>query len=302
MLARTSLLLVLLSSGCVGTPQPDPPTFVPSELSIHRQTDTELVVEGRPGAIEPGGSVVRGLSLDGIEAADEILSAPDGSFVLSLDGMLPDELRLRGSQTVDDVSSGPEIIDVVSEPTSPVCFSLDLARLCALYSEDNCFRSGECSFDGSACVPRTMPVACGPIGDEATCLTTNGCVWGLSTSTVALAPRPLTDCLTLTPALELSVSRLSPGQTSVARVTIDNQCAQMVTVTPGLRTGMDGFTLLSGTAPFTVAAGQSASIEIQHEATGAVLLEDVLFVQVEGAESGRRPVTLRGGTIIPGEG
>ncbi len=99
--------------------------------------------------------------------------------------------------------------------------------------------------------------------------------------------RPLAGCLTLEPALELLVDPTAP---TTAELTIANACAAAVQITPRLRIGGGDFTL-DATAPVDVAAGGEGTITVRY-APGTSLPEDILLLDVTGAGTERRPITL----------
>ncbi len=92
----------LLFSGCVVSPQPEPPSIIASLLTI---TDADpgtftgqlggVKVEGAAGAVQPGGSELSTLDLDTTDPAATVSVADDGSFSLMLPGKTADSFRLQ---------------------------------------------------------------------------------------------------------------------------------------------------------------------------------------------------------------
>ena len=87
-------LVGLLFSGCVVSPQPEPPAIIASLLSIAERSGS-VTLKGSAGAVQPGGSDLRTIDLDTSDPAAAITVADDGSFSLVLAGTGTDEFRLQ---------------------------------------------------------------------------------------------------------------------------------------------------------------------------------------------------------------
>jgi len=87
-------LVGLLFSGCVVSPQPEPPSIIASLLSIEGRSGS-VTLKGSAGAVQPGGSDLSTIDLDTSDPAAAITVANDGSFSLVLAGTGTDEFRLQ---------------------------------------------------------------------------------------------------------------------------------------------------------------------------------------------------------------
>jgi hypothetical protein len=87
-------LVGLLFSGCVVSPQPEPPAIIASLLSIEGRYGS-VTLKGSAGAVQPGGSDLSTIDLDTSDPAAAITVANDGSFSLVLAGTGTDEFRLQ---------------------------------------------------------------------------------------------------------------------------------------------------------------------------------------------------------------
>ncbi|MFW5739072.1 MAG: hypothetical protein ACOC1F_01765 [Myxococcota bacterium] len=111
-----------------------------------------------------------------------------------------------------------------------------------------------------------------------------------------LASRALSDCLSIAPATQLDLGSLAGGQSIVRPVVIANGCAFEISVDRAqMRRPVEGLTVDVPTAlPFSVSAGESASLHLRYDAPVGVdgEAEDVLLIQVDAPQRDRRPVTV----------
>jgi hypothetical protein len=95
----------LLLSGCVVSPQPEPPSIIATLLTIEGEPGTiagdvgSVTLKGAAGAIQPGGSELSTVDLDTTDPAASITVANDGSFSLVLSGTTTDQFRLQAFST-----------------------------------------------------------------------------------------------------------------------------------------------------------------------------------------------------------
>lgn len=122
---RLSSLIIaaLVLAGCVGTPQPNPPSIDGARLGAGTQRGTMIDIVGAVGAVEPAGATVRVTPLDSIEDPRDVLVAEDGSFSVTVErGVHRLEPRLddrRGPVVDVAVDLGLAIV----RPLSP-CFEV----------------------------------------------------------------------------------------------------------------------------------------------------------------------------------
>jgi hypothetical protein len=101
------------------------------------------------------------------------------------------------------------------------------------------------------------------------------------------APRPLADCLTTTPGLELDVPA-GPAAT----LEIRNDCTGAATLASvSLRYDPSPFSIVD--APADVPEGEAATVTLEYD-PGLGIEEEILMIEVSGPEADRRPVTLWG--------
>jgi hypothetical protein len=96
--------LSLVSWGCVVSPIPEPPTINDERIWIElistnpddpqASVDT-AIIHGDPGAVTPGGALLRVVNLELTETVREINVEDDGSFSVALSGGPRDMFRLR---------------------------------------------------------------------------------------------------------------------------------------------------------------------------------------------------------------
>lgn len=167
LLLSALLLAGLLGPACSLRPQPEPPPVDPgpvidADLLTATPTSPSAMVsgniEGAPGA-SPAGALLRGYNLERSDAPAETVAAPDGSFLLLLDVIEGEEVRLE--VLADEARSKP--LDVIigsgiSNPTRSVraladCLSiapaleLDLGQVGSAMVERNIVIANGCSFE-----------------------------------------------------------------------------------------------------------------------------------------------------------
>lgn len=91
----------LLFSGCVVSPQPEPPSIIANLLTIDAESGMisgapgSVTLKGAAGAVQPGGSELSTVDLDTQDPAATITVADDGSFSVVLAGTSADQFRLQ---------------------------------------------------------------------------------------------------------------------------------------------------------------------------------------------------------------
>ncbi|MEM9191376.1 MAG: hypothetical protein AAGF12_19550 [Myxococcota bacterium] len=104
------------------------------------------------------------------------------------------------------------------------------------------------------------------------------------------APRPLSDCLTASPPLELFLGRAeAPGQQLQGQIRIQNDCAEEVSLTTAMRVPTPSLEIVA--APTRLQPGSSGSVQLRW--TAGEPLDDVLLIEVSAPIRDRRPITLR---------
>jgi hypothetical protein len=91
-------------SGCGVSPQPEPPGIDITRIVLD-QAGANVVLQGSPGAVTPGASVLTSLDLSSTAPASSISVAADGSFSVTSSGALDDEYRLQAF--ADELRSEP---------------------------------------------------------------------------------------------------------------------------------------------------------------------------------------------------
>ena len=106
---------------------------------------------------------------------------------------------------------------------------------------------------------------------------------------LVVTPSPRFDCLSVTPNLSLDFM----GTTS-ATLTIDNQCAEEITLAnPRARLTLADFQL-EDELPQAIVAGETVELAVGFTRTGSGLREDILMIDVTRADATiRYPITLR---------
>jgi hypothetical protein len=106
--------------------------------------------------------------------------------------------------------------------------------------------------------------------------------------------RPLAGCLTLDPPLELDLGTTSVAAPETGAVAIDNGCGSTVTIVAvRSRSGSTAFET-SVAAPFDVADGASATVDVTFRPATTGPEEEILFLEVSAPSTERRPVTVIG--------
>jgi hypothetical protein len=110
---------------------------------------------------------------------------------------------------------------------------------------------------------------------------------------VQLAPKPLGDCLSLTPALELDLPNQSAPS---APLHVANHCAASIRIERiALRTAAAGASIQAPAAPFDLLPSTPVDVMIQFDSAAAASLEEILFVEASSPQRDRRAITLRAG-------
>lgn len=109
-----------------------------------------------------------------------------------------------------------------------------------------------------------------------------------------LSPTHHDPCLSTLPPFELAFGNVALGKTAPKSIVVKNACAADVVITSAaLRRPAPAFAA-STAVPLTVPAGGQASIGVTFTPSSAGLTEEVLLIQLSGALSERRPITLYG--------
>jgi hypothetical protein len=107
---------------------------------------------------------------------------------------------------------------------------------------------------------------------------------------VSPAPRPLTDCLTVSPEWETT---MGPG--GEATIRLRNDCAEPVVLSRvAIRTPVSAFAVVSPTTLEALPVGAEQPIVVEYVYAVGVPDEELLLVEVSAPVRDRRPITLRG--------
>ena len=254
---------------CGGSDDPEPtgwrPRLVPTFVIATAGPNLATIV-GSAGSVDPGGLDVAGLNLEGGEPPVIVESREDGSFQLTIEGLLSDEFRLVAQG--DGVHSSP--VDVTGPATpEPTCIAgLDLS-------------------DADSCTDAI---------DEVTCWDRTGCLWSVGAAAGVDRTASIPDCLQFGPRRWMSFgSRTVDGERSMPFEVI-NECDESISLTLSSRRGGESFALEEGIEGevVTVEPSSSTSLGIIFSPNRTGEFEDVFFVDVLEPDIGRWAISLWG--------
>lgn len=106
------------------------------------------------------------------------------------------------------------------------------------------------------------------------------------------------DCISVSPAFEVGFGEVDVGGEAPSSVLIENTCGgDLVVDTVSPRVALPPI-VVDTTLPITIGNGLSERIELRLEPTETGLLEEILFLDISGAESLRWPLTWFGTGVV----